>query len=96
MRKAIFQTCPTDLIKLWSEMAHNVLNGNIKITPKDKKALQSYKKYLRLLRKKKSSLALKRRILIQKGGFVGALATAILSALASSGIDYAFRKFAKQ
>ena len=63
------------------ECALNVLNGNIPLTPADKKKLNKYKNKLRYLTNRKLSAQKKKKTLNQKGGFLGALLTPVLSAL---------------
>ncbi len=49
-RKGILKAADKQLIYCLCECSHNVLNGNIKLLAKDKKALQKHRKYLRDLR----------------------------------------------
>ena len=53
------------------ECGKNVLKGNVPLTPRQLQALRPYKNHLRDLVRKKVSL--KKKIILQKGGFIGAL-----------------------
>ena len=68
-RNKVLKNSNNSLIKLLSECVCNTLNGSIKLRPKDKRHLKTYKNTLRKLSKTKS-LKGKRQILIQKGGFL--------------------------
>ncbi len=78
LRKGIIKTAHKDLICCLAECSHNLLNGNVKLSAKDKKALIKHRKHLRDLASKKVSLKNKRNILVQKGGFLPALIAPIL------------------
>jgi hypothetical protein len=64
------------------DVVHNVLNGNINISDKDKKKLIKYKKSLRFICKH-SSLDHKKKYLRQKGGFLQYLIPAVVTGLSS-------------
>ncbi len=83
LRKAILQNLPTDTIRCICDCAHNVLRGNVKLSPKQKKALLKHKKALRDLASKRGSLANKKRVLVQKGGLVSAVLGPLLAVAAS-------------
>ncbi len=83
LRKSLLAQSDNDLIQCLCECCHNVLNGNIKLSPKQKKALSRHKKHLRNLTTKKLSLKKKRHLLVQKGGFLPALLGPIIG-IASS------------
>jgi len=71
-----------DLIKCICDCTLNVLKGNVRVPPKQKSKLKRHKKALRDLAKKKVSLKRKRQI-IQKGGFLAPLLSAVVPAIAS-------------
>ncbi|KAI8511990.1 hypothetical protein Bbelb_110900 [Branchiostoma belcheri] len=83
LRKAILSTAPNDLLKSICDCSHNVLKGNIRLTPGQRKGLSRHKNTLRQLGDKKIPLAKKRRTLIQKGGFLSLLLSPIISAITS-------------
>jgi len=64
------------------ECTSNLLGGAVPLTKVQKKRLEKQKKALRLLSSKKTSLKKKRKI-IQKGGFLGAILEPIVSVLGS-------------
>ena len=53
------------------ECGKNVFKGNVPLTPRQLRALRPYKNHLRDLVHKKVSLK-KKKIIMQKGGFIGA------------------------
>jgi len=61
------------------DCAINTLNGSHKINKEEKNKLSKYKNRLRALIDPKISFKSKRKILIQKGGFIVPLLTSILS-----------------
>ena len=79
LRKSIIRAAEKDLITCLSECSHNVLNGNIQLSAKDKKALKRHRKALRELAKKKLSTTKRRNLLVQRGGFLPALLAPILT-----------------
>jgi hypothetical protein len=81
LRKAILKHVNPDVIKTLCEISYNTLNGNNKICSKTKKTLAGYKRHLRTLSSSKHSVSAKRKILMQKGGFVPALIGSVLSGL---------------
>ena len=54
------------------ECGKNILKGNVPLTPRQLRALRPYKNHLRDLVCKKVSIK-KKKIILQKVGFVGAL-----------------------
>jgi hypothetical protein len=65
----------------------NVLNGNVSLTSCSKRKLQKHKTVLRKVVDKRVPLSAKKHLIVQKGGFLLPLLTAVLPALAS----YVFR-----
>jgi hypothetical protein len=80
LRKQILNKCNKEFVKCLCECAHNVLKGNVPLTPAQKQKLSRHKKNLRQLALKKTAVTKKKKIL-QSGGFLGALLTPILSLL---------------
>jgi len=74
-----------------SEISKNCLLGNIPLRSCEFKNLKKFSKYLRLLARKNISLKNKKKILIQRGGFLTSL---IAPALALLG-QYLFKKITK-
>ncbi len=82
-RKSVLKAADKDLIYCLCECSHNILNGNIKLSPRERKSLQNHRKPLRDLATRRVSLKKKRDILVQKGGFLPALLGPILAIAAS-------------
>ncbi len=68
-----------EVCKAVCELAANLLAGNLKISTKDKAKLKRYKHTLRCLAKGKSLSLKRKRGLLQKGGFLGALLKPLVS-----------------
>ncbi len=83
LRQAILKNLGTDTIRCICECAHNVLNGNLRLSPKQRKDLLKYRKPLRELASKRGSLTRKKKVLIQKGGLVTAVLGPLLAVAAS-------------
>jgi len=81
-RRKLFKKCDKQLIDCFCECCKNVLNGNVKLNNRHFNRLRREKNNLRALALKATSLAKKRKIL-QKGGFIGALLPAVLPVLSS-------------
>ena len=82
-RKRFLRTrCNQDFINCICECAKNVLKGNVPLTASQRSGLRRRKKTLHLLALKKTPL-LKKKKLIQSGGFLGLLIPAIVSVLSS-------------
>lgn len=80
LRKAILENAPKEVIDCIIDCAHNVLQGNVVLTPLQKQRLGKHKKVVRLLGTKGASYKVKRDLVVQKGGFVNALLTPLLIA----------------
>ncbi len=72
MGKAIIGVADGNLIMCLCECAHNILKGNVPLTKAHLKRLKRYRADVRALVQKRSTQKRKRKIL-QKGGFLGAL-----------------------
>jgi hypothetical protein len=83
LRKAIIANCTPELVKCVCECVVNVLKGNLNLFSSAKRKLQKHKGQLRKVADKSVSLAKKKLIIVQKGGFIGPLLAAVLPALAS-------------
>lgn len=83
LRKSILKSADKDLICCLSECCYNILNGNVKLSPENKKCLTKHGKHLRQLASKRVSLKKKRNLLVQQGGFLPALLGPILGIAAS-------------
>ena len=79
VRRAILKSAKPELIKTLCEICMNIMKGNAKISPSCKNRLKSYKNPLRKLTSNRCGLKTKKKILVQKGGFLPALLGAVLS-----------------
>jgi hypothetical protein len=77
-RRELLATADDELIKAIVECAINTLNGNHKLT-KDKSKLSKYESRLRALVNHKITFKNKRKLLVQKGGFIIPLLRSILT-----------------
>ena len=78
--KSIIKGADKDLVDTLCECGLNVLKGNVPLSPGQKKRLKAHKNTLRALSQKKQSLQ-KKKTLLQRGGFLGALLRPVLSVL---------------
>jgi hypothetical protein len=81
-RKNFFKKCSKDCVIKICECIRNVLNANVELKPSHLNKLSRHKQTLRALALKRTSLV-KRKKLLQKGGFLAALLPAIIPAVAS-------------
>ncbi len=80
-RKQLIQASNGEFIRLLCECCHNVLQGNVSLTPTRKRTLKRYACILRKLASrndKDKSLARKKDLLVQHGGFLPALLAPIV------------------
>ena len=83
LRKAIISNCNKDLLHSISECVLNVLNCNIHSSDCAKRKLTIHKAYLRSLVDGRLPLASKKRVIIQRDGFLLPLLSAVLPTVAS-------------
>ena len=81
LRKNLLKKIPDSCIKAICECSLNTLKGNIPLTKHQKAKLRKHKTVLRELAKKRKPLYQKRKLLIQKGGFLNLLIPAALSVI---------------
>jgi hypothetical protein len=72
-RKKFIKNCDKDFLDAVSECAKNLLKGNLPLTAKQYRKLRTHRNALRILSSRKSSAEARRRLLQQKGGFIGPL-----------------------
>ena len=82
-QKDIIRKAKGPLINKICECILNIINGKIKISSQDFEKLKPYKNLFRKLLVKRTGLGEKKRLIIQKGGFLQILIPAIISGLAS-------------
>jgi len=83
-RRALLTSADDDLIKAIVECAINTLNGNHKLTKENKGKLNKFKNRLRALVNPNITFKSKRKLLVQKGGFIAPLLTNTLSGVIGS------------
>ena len=83
LQKHLIKKLPLRCIKCICECSLNVLNGNIPISTQQKKRLGKYKTTLRKIANKKGSLSNKKKLIIQRGGFLNILIPAAISAISA-------------
>jgi len=81
--------CNKEFLDCISECAKNILHGNVQLSAKQKTALRRNSQNRRRLSIKKTSLKKKRQI-IQKGGFLGAIIAPVLATLGGSVLSSLF------
>lgn len=82
LQQAILRHSPDALIRLLAQSAANILVGNIKLSPHQKRRLGKFKLVLRKLQRRGVPLSSKRRLLInQRGGFLSLLLPIISAAV---------------
>ena len=82
-QKDVISKANGPLINKICECILNIINGNIKISTQDFEKLKPYKGLFRKLLQKKTKISEKKRLIIQKGGFLQILIPAIISGLAT-------------
>ena len=83
LRRAIIANSNEDLLKSISECALNVLTGNVKLSNCKKRELHKFIRQLRTVVDKHLPLARKKKLIIQSGGFLVSLLSAVLPTLAT-------------
>lgn len=83
LRKSLLKRLPSSCIKAICECTLNVLHGNVPLTKQQKNCLRKHKCTLRQIGNKKGSLFTKKKLIIQKGGFLNILIPAALTAIST-------------
>ena len=83
LRKAIIANSESELIIALCEIIANVLSGTVKLSSLQKQKLGPHKSSLRHLANKRVGIKEKRKLLVQKGGFLSALLPPALTLLAT-------------
>ena len=86
-RRALLASADDDLVKAIVECAINTLNGKHKLSKEEKSKLHKYRNRLRALVNPKDTIKNKRKLLIQKAGFIAPLLTTIMSGVIGSLIN---------
>ena len=82
IRVASLRTVTRDFVLALVEIAHNVLIGSVSISKSQLTSLRKYKNDIKALVSKQTSIA-KKRVIVQKGGFIGLLLKPVLGLLGS-------------
>lgn len=84
LRECILKYCDRNVIQVICEIAFNTLNGhNTNIDSNIINKLKRYKKELRRISCPKLSIGRKRKIIIQRGGWIQGLIATVLAAIAA-------------
>lgn len=78
--RPIITKAKPELFHCLSDICHNILNGNIQLKISEKDRLGKYKKDIRKIADKKSTVKQK-KILVQKGGFLGSLLAPLIGSV---------------
>lgn len=70
-QKDFLKTCPDDCVQSLSDLGYNALRGNVKMTEQKKKLFKRHKKKLVQFATSKAKIERKRKLALQKGGFLG-------------------------
>jgi len=81
--KALIYNCNKELVKCISECVLNVLNGNIKLLGCNMPKLKKYMSAFRKVADRNVSLSGKKRLIVQRGGFLVPLMSSILPTIGS-------------
>ena len=79
--KAILRHVDRDVLDSICEVCLNVLKGNVPLTPQQKRRLSKHKRTLRSLGTAPRLSDRSKRVLVQRGGFLGALIPTLISGL---------------
>ena len=82
-RASFLRKADDKLIKCIQECIFNTLEGNVPLSSKQRKRLAEYKTILRRIAAKRGNWKTKRKLLVQRGGFLPYLIVPILSAILS-------------
>lgn len=83
----IIKTCKNDELKLFCELCHNILRGTVPLSKDKLRKLKNIRNAVRRLSQKKVSFKKKRKILVQRGGFVASLLIPLLTTVASIAVS---------
>ena len=83
LRVAVIDNATKELILALCEVIHNVLIGTVKLTPGEIKRLKPYNRLLVQITKKSTSVKTKKKLLVQKGGFLLTLLPPAIALLTS-------------
>lgn len=82
-QKAILKNADKDLVDTFSECALNLIAGNVNLPHESRNKIAKHRATIRQLASKRVSRDKKRKILIQRGGFLGAILPTIIGIIGS-------------
>lgn len=82
-RASFLRTADNNLVKCIQECIFNTLKGNVPLRYNEKKRLANHKSILRRVAVKRGNWKSKRKLLVQRGGFLPYLIAPILGAVLS-------------
>ena len=88
LRRAILAHSDRELINSVGECALNVLQGNVKLSKRKKRRLHKFRRQLRTVADRHVPLPRKKKVIIQSGGFLVPLLSAVLPTIASLVYEY--------
>jgi hypothetical protein len=80
-RRALLRAADDTLVRSICECALNTLRGNVRLSPAQKKRLGKHRKTLRSLASSNGTWQRKKRLLVQRGGFLPLLLAPIIGGL---------------
>ena len=83
LRKVITSNCKRELVNSRSECGLNALNGNYKLTHCNARKLRKHKAALRKVADKRVPFSRKKKLIVERGGFLLPLLSAVLSTITS-------------
>ena len=83
LKLALINNADKEQIYSICECILNVCYGNIKLSPEDFNSLKPFKRTFNRILDRKNKLLVKKKIILQKGGFLQFLIPAVISGLAS-------------
>ena len=80
-RRMLLETCKSKHLKGFEEVCLNICKNSVPLTAQQLQTCRKWRKQLKLLALKKHPLKAKKKILLQKGGFLPALLPIIATVL---------------
>lgn len=90
--RAFIAKAPAGFLKALSLISYNLINSSFPLTPRQLKQITPYERNFRALARKRLSVSDRRKILSNRGGFLGALAGLVSSFILPKLVKSVFRK----
>ena len=87
LRRSLLKLADQDVIRCIVECADNTLKGHVQLTQQQKKNLTRHKKTLRRLAKRGERWRVKRKLIVQSGGFLLPLLAPLLGTVIANLLD---------